>query len=137
MRSALRTAAIGLALAASLTAPSRLHAQAAAHETHATFTGAWEVTFDSQMGRMTWVFTLDLEGGVLSGLAEAEGGTGTMPVDGTQDDETVAFVVQVEAPDHSVTLEFEGTVDGDAASGSVAIGDGVYEWTAARVDAGD
>lgn len=125
--------AIGLALAflAALGAPGDTAAQGHAHEAPAPFTGMWQVTFESQMGRMSWTFTLDMDDGALSGIAEAE--SGSMPVEGHQEGEIVDFVVQVEAPDHSVTLEFEGTVEDDAASGTVTIFDGTYDWTAERI----
>lgn len=114
-----------LTLLATATAARAQHA----HET-AAFDGRWTLSFTSQMGPLSMNLELENHGGVVEGLAKSQGGD--MVVQGAQDDADVTFTIFIRQPDHEVDLDFSGTVDGESASGTVAILGEIYEWTAER-----
>ncbi len=106
----------------------------AGHAPHAVpaFAGAWEVTFASQMGEMTWTLDLTQEDGQLVGTTETE--MGSAPVEGFQDGSQVEFIIYIEAPDHSVEMAFTGTIEGHEAGGIVDIMGEPFDWSATLVE---
>lgn len=126
-RSRVGMLAIALALFAGGSGAAAQHA-----EPGAVFTGAWDVTFGSQMGEMTLRFDVESDGGTISGVAVSE--VGEAVVEGMQDGQDVAFTVFIDQPDHQVELVFSGTIEGDAGEGVVDIMGEAYDWTAKRVE---
>lgn len=82
--------------------------------------GTWNLTLDTPMGEQTSVLTVTSSGGKLSGTQAAQGQS-TEIFEGTVNGNDVAWKVSITQP-MALTLSFNGTVDGNAMSGSVALG---------------
>ncbi len=93
--------------------------------------GKWYLTFDSAMGPMNWVAVFEQEGDTFAGTCDI--GMGQYPVtEGRVEGDKIVFNVELDMPGHEMLLSFEGTVDGDEASGIlVGMGDD-QEWTGTR-----
>ncbi|MGF1543622.1 MAG: hypothetical protein ACFB00_03820 [Parvularculaceae bacterium] len=82
--------------------------------------GKWNMTIKTPMGDQNGTVTLNADGGALTG--EMSGSTGTTEIkDGTVDGDKVAWKADITSP-MPMTLEFNGSVDGDAISGDVKLG---------------
>lgn len=82
--------------------------------------GNWNITMDTPMGQRTSTLALKAAGGKLEGRQSGEEGAADI-VDGTVDGNNVAWKISITQP-MAMTLEFTGTVDGNALSGSVKLG---------------
>jgi len=82
--------------------------------------GTWNLTMDTPMGERTSTLVVKAAGGALEGSQSAEGQTAAI-FDGTVSGNTVGWKVSITQP-MPLTLEFSGTVDGDAMSGTVQLG---------------
>jgi hypothetical protein len=82
--------------------------------------GTWNLTMDTPMGERSSTLAVKAVGNKLEGTQSAEGQTADI-VGGTVDGNTVGWKVSITQP-MPLTLEFAGTVDGDAMSGSVQLG---------------
>ena len=82
--------------------------------------GAWTISIDSPMGKQDASLDLKTDGAVLSGTQSAQGQTSPIS-DGKVDGDTLTWSAQVTTP-FPMTLEFTGTVAGDAMSGNVKAG---------------
>ena len=82
--------------------------------------GTWNLTMDTPMGERTSTLTVKAVGGALEGTQSAEGQTADI-VGGAVDGNNVRWKVSITQP-MPLTLEFAGTVDGDAMSGTVQLG---------------
>ena len=93
--------------------------------------GKWYLSFDSAMGPMNWVAAFEQEGNEFSGTCDI--GMGEMPVkEGRVEGNRISFVVELNMPGHEMPLSFDGTVEGDEASGILTgMGDD-QEWTGTR-----
>ena len=82
--------------------------------------GTWNLTLETPMGERRSTLTLVTAGGALTGTQEAEGDT-TNIAEGSVNGNTVSWKVSVTNP-MPLTLTFNGSVDGDAISGTADTG---------------
>ena len=82
--------------------------------------GNWNLVMTTPMGERNATLTLKAEGTTLTGTSGADGNT-TEIFDGTVSGNDVAWKVNITNP-MPLTLEFKGTVAGDAMSGEMGIG---------------
>ena len=82
--------------------------------------GTWNVVVKSPMGDQPSTLTLKADGGSLTGTASAQGNTNPI-ANGKADGNNISWSNSITTP-FPMTLEFNGTVDGDNLSGSVKAG---------------
>src|SRR5215207_1403616 len=82
--------------------------------------GTWNLTMQTPMGERKSLVTLVANGGTLMGEQSAEGNTGAI-FDGSVSGNDVTWKISITDP-MPLTLEFNGTVTGDAMSGSMSAG---------------
>jgi hypothetical protein len=82
--------------------------------------GTWNLTLETPMGERRSVLTLSTAGGTLTGQQEAEGNT-TDIAEGTVSGNNVSWKVSITNP-MPLTLTFNGTVEGNALTGSADTG---------------
>jgi len=93
--------------------------------------GKWYLTFDSEMGPMNWVAVFEQEGAEFSGTCDI--GMGQYPVsEGRVEGHKISFIVELDMPGHEMLLSFEGTVDGDKATGILTGMGADQEWSGNR-----
>ncbi len=92
--------------------------------------GNWEMSMETPRGTMTQTLTLEQDGKNLKGTLKGQ--RGESPVEGTLDGNKINFTVKRETPNGTRTIEYAGTVDGDAMMGTVKFGEREMEWTAKR-----
>ena len=112
-------------------------------------TGKWELTFESPRGQVTQVMMLEQDGSTVVGTIEGGGmgrgrggggrggggGPGAFDIeDGMIDGDTITFVIVRSFGDRSMTMEYVGTVDGDAITGTMSTPRGEMEFSAVRVE---
>jgi hypothetical protein len=88
--------------------------------------GDWNITMQTPMGERTSKLALKSAGGGLSGTQAADGNA-TDIFDGSVKGNDVAWKIKIVNP-MPLTLEFTGTVDGNAISGRVSAGM-IGSWT--------
>ncbi len=82
--------------------------------------GKWNIVIKTPMGDQNGVLTLKQEGDALTG--SMDGASGNAPIEnGKVEGEKLSWQAKVTTP-MPITLEFEGTIDGDAISGNVKLG---------------
>ena len=82
--------------------------------------GKWEITINSPMGAQKALLDFATDGATLSGTQHAQGSS--QPVaNGSVDGNAVKWSANITSP-MPMTLEFTGTVEGDAIKGSVKAG---------------
>ena len=82
--------------------------------------GNWNLTMTTPMGDRNATLSLKSAGGTLTGTQSADGNS-TEIFDGSVSGNDVAWKVSITNP-MPLTLEFKGTVAGDAISGEMGIG---------------
>ena len=82
--------------------------------------GNWNLVMSTPMGERNATLYLKSAGGTLTGTQGAEGNS-TEIFDGTVNGDDVAWKVSITNP-MPLTLEFKGTVAGDAISGEMGLG---------------
>jgi hypothetical protein len=82
--------------------------------------GTWTLTLETPMGERRSTLTLVTAGGALTGTQEAEGDT-TAIAEGSVNGNQVSWKVSVTNP-MPLTLTFNGSVDGDAITGTADTG---------------
>ena len=82
--------------------------------------GKWEIVINSPMGAQKATLDLKADGGTLSGTQSAAQGSGPLE-NGKVDGNTLTWSAKITSP-MPMTLEFTGSVDGDALKGSVKAG---------------
>ena len=82
--------------------------------------GNWNIIMSTPMGDRNATLTLKNSAGSLTGTQGAEGNSADI-FDGTANGDDVAWKVSITNP-MPLTLEFTGTVSGDAISGEMGIG---------------
>jgi hypothetical protein len=97
--------------------------------------GTWEMTFEGRNGPMTQALTIQQDGGTIKGTLE--GRRGPAPLEGSVTGNKINFTVKRETPNGTFTLEYSGTVEGDAMNGTVHTPRFDREWTATRSAEGD
>jgi hypothetical protein len=95
-----------------------LAAPAAAQE----MAGKWEIEFEGPPGLLQIPIEFAQEGSVLTGSASMQGSDQRMT--GTYQDGDLAFAIHLNFNGNEFTLSFQGEVDGDALTGSVAFPQG-------------
>ena len=93
--------------------------------------GTWNLTLETPIGTQETTLVAQTSGGVLTGTQS--GPDGSMPIqDGAINGDEASWSVNITSP-MPMTLQFNGTVDGDAMSGSVKLGMfGEAKFTGAR-----
>lgn len=82
--------------------------------------GKWNVTMQSPMGPRDATAEFTADGATLGGTFG--GAAGSVPLTGTVDGDAVTWAATVNGPMGQMELKFDGKVDGDALSGTVAFG---------------
>ena len=109
-------------------------ASATAADEPAKVGGTWEMTFEGPRGTRTQTLTLQQDGGTIKGTLE--GRRGPAPLEGSVTGNEIKFTVKRETQNGTFTLEYTGTVDGDAMKGKVHSERFDGEWTAKRSGGG-
>jgi hypothetical protein len=82
--------------------------------------GTWNLTMETPMGERASTLVVKVAGGKLEGTQSAEGQTAQI-FEGRVNGNDVGWKVSITQP-MPLTLDFSGTVDGDAMTGSVQLG---------------
>ncbi len=94
--------------------------------------GKWNVTVNSPMGAQKSELNFKADGNALTGTGTAQGNSQEI-ADGKIDGNSIGWKVSITSP-FPMTLEFAGSVDGDAMSGNVKAGSfGSFPWSGTRV----
>ncbi len=98
----------------------------------ANVAGDWELTSQSPRGEMTRALHFDQDGEKIKVTMEGFRG-GEMTGEGTVQGNNIQWTMTMSTPNGEFTLTYKGTVEGDAMSGTVEMGDrGSREWTAKK-----
>lgn len=82
--------------------------------------GKWNIVIKTPMGDQNGALTLKQDGDALTGAMD--GASGNAPIEnGKVEGEKLSWHAKVTTP-MPITLEFEGTIEGDAISGNVKLG---------------
>jgi hypothetical protein len=93
--------------------------------------GTWDVTFNTQNGPMAASMTIKKEGEKLAGTMT--GPQGDVAMEGSQRDTSVALSLSVQTPNGQFAIAMNGTLSGDAVTGTVDFGGrGQGEWSGKR-----
>jgi hypothetical protein len=82
--------------------------------------GSWNLTMSTPMGERKATLTLKSSGNTLTGTQTAEQGSAEI-ADGKVDGSKLSWKVSIQQP-MPLTLDFNGTVSGDAMEGSMGVG---------------
>lgn len=85
-----------------------------------TADGNWSLVISTPMGERQATLSLKTEGAALKGSQAAEGNSAEI-FDGSVNGDAVSWKVSITNP-MPMTLEFEGTVQGNSLSGTVVLG---------------
>ena len=85
-----------------------------------TADGNWNLVVETPMGERRATLSLRADGGTLTGSQMADGNTAET-FDGILNGNQLSWKVSISDP-MPLTLEFNGTVDGDEVTGSVTLG---------------
>ena len=85
-----------------------------------TADGNWNLVVETPMGDRRATLSLKADGGTLTGSQMADGNTAEI-FDGILNGNQLSWKVSISDP-MPLTLEFNGTVDGDEVTGSVTLG---------------
>lgn len=85
-----------------------------------TADGNWNLVISTPMGERQATLSLKTEGAALKGSQAAEGNSAEI-FDGSVNGDAVSWKVSITNP-MPMTLEFEGTVEGNSLSGTVVLG---------------
>ena len=98
--------------------------------------GKWEMTREGRQGPVTSALTFEQDGENLKGTLAGQQGE-PAPLTGTIKGNKIAFTVKRQTPRGEFTVEYTGTVEGDAMKGTFTMGQGdqarTVDWTAKRV----
>jgi hypothetical protein len=99
----------------------------------ANVAGDWELTSQSPRGgERTSALHFDQDGEKIKVTMEGFRGA-EMTGEGTVQGNNIQWTVTISTPNGEITLTYKGTVEGDAMSGTVEMGDrGSREWTAKK-----
>ena len=86
-----------------------------------TADGNWSLVVSTPMGERQSTLSLKTDGSVIRGCQMADGNS-TEIFDGTADGAAISWKVSITDPT-PMTLEFNGTINGDDVSGSVVLGE--------------
>ncbi len=117
-RRTLMTAVLGFtALAAVGFSGPGVHAQS-------DVSGVWQLDLDTQTGEQTWTVIFQQNGSTLGGEIDMNDGEGTLPVEGSVEGNTIAFVFIVPDLDGDMPINLSGEVDGATITGD----EGHFVW---------
>lgn len=86
--------------------------------------GVWRIDLDTQTGEQTWTVTFEQNGATLGGEIDMHDGEGTLPVEGSVDGNTIAFVFIVPDLDGDMPINLSGEIDGATIAGD----EGHFVW---------
>ncbi len=87
--------------------------------------GTWNVRMDTPMGERTSTLEAQAQGATLTGTQSAEGNSGPI-FDGSITGNSVTWKISITSP-MPMTLEYNGTLEGDTISGQMKAG-GFGSW---------
>jgi hypothetical protein len=87
----------------------------------ANFEGTYEVTVKSPIGQQISILELTATGGSLAGTQTPQAGECVPVYDLTTDGDSISWTIDITSP-ISMTLKFEGILDGDSLRGKVKAG---------------
>ena len=96
--------------------------------------GVWRIDLDTQTGEQTWTVTFEQNGAALGGEIDMHDGEGTLPVEGSVDGNTIAFVFIVPDLDGDMPINLSGEIDGATIAGDEGhfVWYGSGDWTARK-----
>lgn len=80
----------------------------AAYAAAPDISGNWQTSFDSQVGKQTYTYTIKVDGGVLTGHAKSNLGEGD--IKGTVADDKVTFVENLSYQGQALAITYNGTI---------------------------
>ena len=86
--------------------------------------GVWQIDLDTQTGEQTWTVTFEQDGATLGGEIDMNDGEGTLPVEGSINGNTIAFVFIVPDLDGDMPINLSGQIDGTTIAGD----EGHFVW---------
>jgi hypothetical protein len=89
-------------------AASAVFATAAIAQPAANISGTWNASFDSQVGTQTYVYTIKVDGGTLTGHAKSNLGEGD--IKGTASGNAVTFVENLNYQDMQLAITYTGQI---------------------------
>jgi hypothetical protein len=103
---------------------------AAAADEPANVAGTWEVSSQGRNGPMTQTLTITQDGAKIKGTLASPRGNSNF--EGTVTGNKISFTINRETPNGTFTIEYTGTVDGEAMKGTAHSERFDREWTAKR-----
>ena len=96
--------------------------------------GVWRIDLDTQTGEQTWTVTFEQNGAALGGEIDMHDGEGALPVEGSVDGNTIAFVFIVPDLDGDMPINLSGEIDGATIAGDEGhfVWYGSGDWTASK-----
>lgn len=96
--------------------------------------GIWQIDLDTQTGEQTWTVIFEQNGATLGGEIDMHDGEGTLPVEGSVDGNTIAFVFIVPDLDGDMPINLSGEIDGATIAGDEGhfVWYGSGDWTARK-----
>lgn len=102
---------------------------------NANVAGAWQLSMPGRDGNMmTETLTLQQDGTKLTGTIK--GRRGDEPVTGSINGNDIAFSVAISTPNGNISLDYKGTVDGEAMKGTMQVMGNSVNWTAKKGSGG-
>jgi hypothetical protein len=95
-------------------------------------TGNWEVSWQGRQGMRIINIAFQQDGEKLTGTYVASTGQ-EVPVTGTIEGAKITFSVTMPTQQGEFTINFKGTVEGDAMSGTLTVGDAERPWTGKKL----
>ena len=80
----------------------------AAYAQAANISGTWNTSFESQVGKQTYTYTIKVDGGTLTGHAKSNLGEGD--IKGTVSGNTVTFVENLNYQDMQLAITYTGQI---------------------------
>ncbi len=122
---------LSFALAVALAVPAAAAAQTAPAAPPADVIGTWNASFNTQQGVILATMTLRRAGEKITGTIGSPNGEG--PLEAEVKGKTLWVWFNYDVNGNQIPIEMTGTVEGDAASGTMtAAGDPAGDWTARR-----
>ena len=93
--------------------------------------GTWEMTREGRNGPMTSDFTIEQDGSKITVTMPGRQGDDVVG-EGTIEGNAIQWTITRDTPRGEFVMEYTGTVDGDAMSGTMSVMDREMEWTAKK-----